>query len=155
MCISRSHTVISLTSSSMGAHLLGYPWRLVKIWGSILASSYCSRKVSTLKHQSMSITSTPGSVDLKIGISNLTGVSHSSPYSLCSLCTYAGGLQSHSQWSIHQSLVPPGHGRRGANPPPTIVHWDFSGLPCRCAAPVWVVSLASVTSSTPEALPAC
>ena len=40
-------------------------------------------------------------------------------------------------------------------PPPTVVHWDFSGLLCSCAAPVWVVSLASVTSSTPEALLTC
>ena len=46
-------------------------------------------------------------------------------------------------------------GEGGQTPPPTVVHWDFSGLPCSCAAPVRVVSLASVTSSTPEALPTC
>ena len=57
------------------AHLPGYPRRLAKMWGHILASLYCSRKASTLKCQSMYITSTPGSVDLKIGISNLTGAS--------------------------------------------------------------------------------
>ena len=43
----------------------------------------------------------------------------------------------------------------GKPPPPTVVHWDFSGLPCDHAAPVWEVSLALATSSTPEALPAC
>ena len=43
----------------------------------------------------------------------------------------------------------------GESPPPTVVHWDFSGLLCGCTAPVWVVSLASVTSSTPEALLTC
>ena len=42
----------------------------------------------------------------------------------------------------------------GDEPPlPTVVHWDFSGLLCDRAAPVWVVNLASVTSSTLEALP--
>ena len=75
MCISRSRTEISLPSSSMWAHLPGYPRRLVKIWGYILASSYCSRKASTLKCQSVYVTSAPGSVDLKIGISNLVGTS--------------------------------------------------------------------------------
>ena len=79
----------------------------------------------------------------------------SSPYSLCGPCTYAGSLQSHSQWSIHQSLVPLCLGRRGQTPPPAVVHWDFSGLPRDRVAPIWVVSLASVTSSTPEALPTC
>ena len=38
---------------------------------------------------------------------------------------------------------------------PIVVHWDFSGLPCSHAATVQVVSLASVTSSTLEALPTC
>ena len=54
----------------------GYPQRLVKMWGQILASLYCSRKASTSKCQSVCITSTPGSVSLKIGISNLVGTSH-------------------------------------------------------------------------------
>ena len=35
--------------------------------------AYCSRKASTSKHQSVYVTSAPGSVDLKIGISNLEG----------------------------------------------------------------------------------
>ena len=46
-------------------------------------------------------------------------------------------------------------GGGGRPPPPTVVCWDFSGLSHNRAAPVWVVSLASVTSSTPEALPTC
>ena len=75
MCISRSCTEMSLPSLSMHAHLSGYPRRLAKMWGHILASSYCSRKASTLKCQSVYITSAPGSVDLKIGISNLVGAS--------------------------------------------------------------------------------
>ena len=33
MCISRSHTEMSLPSSSVRAHLPGYPWRLAKMWG--------------------------------------------------------------------------------------------------------------------------
>ena len=41
--------------------------------GCILASSYCSRKASASKCQSVYVTSTHGSVDLKIGISNLAG----------------------------------------------------------------------------------
>ena len=107
MCISRSHMEISLPSSSVWAHLSVYPWRLASMWEHILTSSYCSRKASTSKHQSVYVTSAPGLVSLKISISNLVGTSLSSPYSLCSLYTYAGGLQSHLQWSIHQSLVPP------------------------------------------------
>ena len=35
---------------------------------------------------------------------------------LCGLCAYASGLQSHSQWSIHQSLILPCLGKKGANP---------------------------------------
>ena len=73
ICISRSCTEIFLSSSRVWAHLLGYPWRLAKICGCILASSYCSRKVSTSKHQSVYVTSAPGSVNLKISISNLAG----------------------------------------------------------------------------------
>ena len=75
MCISRSHMEMSLPSSSVQAYLPWYPRRLVKMWGHMLASSYCSRKASTLKCQSVYITSAPGSVNLKIGISNLTGTS--------------------------------------------------------------------------------
>ena len=73
ICISRSCTEISLPSSRVQAHLPGYPWRLAKIYGPILASSYCSRKASTLKCQSVYITFASGSVGLKIGISNLAG----------------------------------------------------------------------------------
>ena len=40
-------------------------------------------------------------------------------------------------------------------PPPTIVQWDIGGLLHSHAAPARVVSLASVTSSTLEALPIC
>ena len=35
------------------------------------------------------------------------------------------------------------------------MHWDFGDLPHGCAAPIWVVSLASIISPTPEVLPAC
>ena len=40
-------------------------------------------------------------------------------------------------------------------PPLAVVHWDFGSLLCSCAAPIQGVSLASVISPTPEALPAC
>ena len=76
MFISRSRTEISLPSSSMQAHLPVYPWRLAKMWGCMLASSYCSREASTSKRQSVYITLAPGSVNLKIGISNLVDASH-------------------------------------------------------------------------------
>ena len=39
--------------------------------------------------------------------------------------------------------------------PPTTAHWDLGGLLHSHAAPVWEMSLASATSSTTEALPAC
>ena len=156
MCISRSLMEISLSSSSMRAHLPGYPQRLAKMWGCILASSYCSRKASTSKHQSMYITSTPGLVDLKIGISNLAGTSRF--LSLLPLQPL------HPCWWPAVSLTveypsepgAPQSGEEGGKPSlPTVVHWDFGGLPCGCTAPVQVVSLASVTSSTPEALLTC
>ena len=156
MCISRSHMEISLPSSSMWAHLPGYPRRLVKMWGCMLASSYCSSKASTLKRQSVYVTSTPGLVDLKISISSLVGASHF--LSLLPLQalhlhwqpTVSLAVEYPSESSAHRS------GEEGNKPPPpTVVHWDFGGLPCGCTAPVQVVSLASVTSSTPEALPTC
>ena len=145
MCISRSLTEMSLSSCSIWAHLPGYPQRLAKMWGHILVSSYCSRKASTLKRQSVYVTSAPGLVDLKISISNLAGTSHFlsllplQPLQLCH-------LQSHSQWSIHQSLEPPCLGRKGGLPPLTVMHWNFGGLPHSHTAPVWGLSLASVIS---------
>ena len=134
---------------------LGYPWRLAKMWGCMLASSYCSRKVSTLKRQSVYVTSAPGSVDLKISISNLVGTSHF--FSLLPL------------WPLHLHRWPavslaveyplesgaPLSSEEGGKPPlSTTVHWDLGGLLHSHAAPIWEVSLASATSSTPEALPA-
>ena len=147
---------ISLPSSSMRAHLLGYPRRLAKMWGHMLASSYCSRKVSTLNCQSVYITSTPGSVDLKIGISNLAGASCF--FSLLPLWPL------HLWWWPVVSLTveypsesgAPLSGEEGSKPPPpTTAHWDLGGLPHGCAAPVWEMSLALATSSTTEALLAC
>ena len=141
---------------SMQAHLPGYPRRLVKMWGRILASSYCLRKASTSKRQSVYVTSTPGSVDLKIGISNLMGTSCFLsllplwPLHLCRQPAVSLTVEYPSESSAPQS------GEEGGKPPPlTIVHWDFGGLLCSRAAPVWVVSLASVTSSTLEALLTC
>ena len=156
MCISRSRMEISLPSSSMWAHLPGYPQRLVKMWGHILASSYCSRKAFTLKRQSVHITSTPGSVDLNIGISNLTGTSHFFsllplwPLHLCQWPAVSLTMEYPSGSSVPQSRE-----EGGKPPPPTVVHWDFGGLLHGHTAPVRVVSLASVTSSTPEALLTC
>ena len=153
-CASAGPTEMSLPSSSMQAHLPGYPRRLVKMWGHILASSYCSRKVSTSKHQSVYITSTPGSVDLKIGISNLMGAScfHSLlllwPLCLCQWPTVSLAVEYPSE-----SGTPLSGEEGGKSPLPTVVHWDFGGLPCGHAVPVWVVSLASVISPIPEVLP--
>ena len=156
MCISRSCTEISLPSSSMRAHLPGYPRRLAKMWGHILASSYCLRKASTSKRHSVYITSTPGLVDLKIGISNLAGTSHFlsllplQPLYLCPWPAVSLAVEYLLESGTPQS------GEEGGKPPPsTVVHWDFGGLPHGCAAPVWVVSLTSVTSSAPETLPTC
>ena len=46
-------------------------------------------------------------------------------------------------------------GGGGEPPPPTVVRWNFGGLLHNRTTPLWVVSLASVTSSTPEALLTC
>ena len=124
------------------------------MWGCMLASSYCLSRASTSKCQSVYVTSAPGSVNLKIGISNLMGASRFlSLIPLQPLCL---------RWQLAVSLAVEYPSESGASlsgeeggepPPPTVVHWDFSGLPHSHAAPVHVVSLASVTSSTPEALP--
>ena len=142
MC--RSHTEISLLSSSMWAHLPGYPQRLAKMWG------------STSKCQSMYVTSAPGLVNLKIGISNLVGARCFLsllplwPLHLCQQPTVSLTVEYPSESSAPLSR------EEGGEPPlPTVVHWDFSGLLRSCTAPVWVVSLASLTSSTLEALPTC
>ena len=156
MCISRSHMEISLPSSSMRAHLPGYPRRLAKMWGHILASSYCSRKASTSKRQSMYITSAPGSVNLKTGISNLVGAScffSLLPLWPLHLCRWPAVTLTVEYPS--ESGAPLSREEGGEHPLPTVVHWNFSGLLHDCTAPVWVVSLASVTSSTPEALLTC
>ena len=156
MCISRSRMEISLPSSSMRAHLLGYPQRLAKMWGCILVSSYCSRKASTSKCQSVYITSTPGSVNLRISTSNLMGASRFLsllplwPLRLCWWPAVSLAVEYPSESGAPRSK------EEGGKPPlPTVVHWDFGGLPCSRAAPVWVVSLASVTSPTLQALPTC
>ena len=122
----------------------------------MLAFSYCSRKASTSKHQSVYITSAPGSVDLKIGISNLAGASRFLsllplwPLHLCWQPTVSLTVEYPSESSAPQSRE-----EVGKPPLPTVVHWDFGGLLHGCAAPVWVVSLASVTFSILEALPTC
>ena len=88
----------------------------MKMWGHILASSYCSRKASTLKCQSVYVTSAPGLVNLKIGISSLTGASHF--LSLLPLQT----LHLHQRPAVSLSVEyllesgAPLSGRQGANP---------------------------------------
>ena len=153
MCISRSRTEMSLPSSSVRAHLPGYPWRLAKMWGHILASSYCSRKVSTSKRQSVYVTSAPRSVDLKIGISNLTGASRF--LSLLPLRLYWQPAVSLAVEYPSESGTPLSGEEGGKPPPPTAVHWVFGGLPCGHTVPVWPASLASVLSPVPEVLPSC
>ena len=94
-----------------------YPWRLAKMWGHILASSYCLRKASTLKCQSVYITSAPGSVDLKIGISNLMGASHFlSLLPLWPLCLHRQPVVSLAVEYPSESGTPC-LGKRGVNPP--------------------------------------
>ena len=122
----------------------------------MLASSYCLRKVSTSNHQSVYITSAPGSVDLKIGISNLAGASHF--FSLLPLWP----LHLHSQPAVSLAVEYPSEscaplsGEEGGEPPlPTTVHWDLGGHLHGHAAPVWEVSLASAIPSTAVALPTC
>ena len=114
------------------------------------------RKASTSKCQSMYITSAPGSVDLKISISNLVCASHFlSLLPLWPLCLCRWPTVSLTVEYPSESSAPLSGEEGGEPPPPTVVHWDFGGLLCSRTAPVQVVSLASVTSSTPEALPTC
>ena len=125
-------------------------------WGNMLASSYCLRKASTLRCQSMYVTSAPGSVDLKIGISN--------PMEASCFLSLLPLQPLHLCWWPAVSLTveypsesgAPLSGEEGCEPPlPTVVHWDFGGLPHGRTAPEQVVSLASATSFTPEALLTC
>ena len=140
----------------MWAHLPAYPWRLAKMWGHILASSYCSRKASTSKCQSMYVTSAPGSVNLKMGISNLVGASHFLsllplwPLCLCQWPTVSLAVEYPSD-----SGAPLSGEEGGEPPPPTVMHWDFGGLLHGHAALVWVASLASVLSPILEVLLSC
>ena len=121
----------------------------------MLASSYCSRKASTSNCQSVYITSTPRSVDLKIGISNLAGANHFSLLPLWPLCLCRWPAVSLTvEYPLKSSA--PLSGEEGGEPPlPTTVHWDLGHHPHRCTAPAQVVSLASAISSTAETLPAC
>ena len=122
----------------------------------MLASSYCSRKASTSNRQSVYITSTPGSVDLKISISNLAGTScffyllPLQPLHLYRQPTVSLMVEYPSEFGAPLS------GEEGGEPPlPTTVHWDLGGHLHGCAAPVWEVSLASAIPSTVVALPTC
>ena len=127
-----------------------------KCGGCMLASSYCSRKASTLKRQSVYITSAPGSVNLKIGISNLAGTSHFfSLLPLQPLHLFQQPVVSLTVEYPSESGAPLSREEGGEPPLPTAVHWDLGGLLHGHAAPVQEVSLASATSSTPEALLAC
>ena len=79
-----------------------------------------------------------GSVDLKIGISNLVGASCC--FSLCDPCVYNDTpVQLAVEYPSESSV--PVRGGRGEPPPPTTVHWDFSGQPCSHAAPIQENSL--------------
>ena len=122
----------------------------------MLASSYCSRKASTSNRQSVHVTSTPGLVDLKIGISNLAGANCF--FSLLPLLPLHLCQQPAVSLAVEYPLESgaPLSSEEGGKPPPlTIVHWDLGGHPHRCAFTVWVVSLASAISSIAEVLPAC
>ena len=117
--------------------------------------TYCSRKASISKRQSVYITSAPGSVDLKIGISNLMGASRFlSLLPLWPLCLCRWPTVSLTVEYPSESGTPLSGEEGGEPPPPTVVHWDFRGLPRDCMAPIQVVSLASVISPTLEVLPA-
>ena len=141
-CASAGPTQMSLPLSSLRAHLLGYPSRLSKMWGCILASSYCSRKASTSKCQSMYITSTPRSVNLKIGISSLAGASHFlSLLPLWPLRLSRQPVVSLAVAYLSESGAP-------LTPPPTVVHWVLGGLPRGRSAPARSTGLASVLSQS-------
>ena len=100
-----------------------------------------SRKASTSKRQSVYVTSTPGSVDLKISISNLMGASRFlsllpvQPLRLCWQPTVSLTVEYPSE-----SGTPLSGEEGGKPPPPTVVHWVFGGLPHSHAVPVWAVS---------------
>ena len=107
----------------------------------MLASSYCSRKASTSNHQSVYVTSAPGSVDLKIGISNLAGTSHFfSLLPLWSLCLHRWPVVSLTVEYPSESSAPLFGEEGGEPPPPTAVDWNLGGLLHGCKAPVWEVS---------------
>ena len=106
--------------------------------------------------QSVYVTSIPGLVNLKIGISNLAGASRFfsllplQPLHLCQWPAVSLAVEYPSE-----SGAPLSGEEGGEPPPPTTVLWDLGGHPCSHAAPVWEASLALATPSTVEALPAC
>ena len=134
----------------------GVPMETVRDVGDMLASSYCSQKASISNCQSVYVTSTLGLVDLKIGISNLAGTScFFSLLTLQPLCLCQQPAVSLTVEYPSESGAPLSREEGGEPPLPTAVDWDLVGLLYGCIAPVWEVSLASATSSTLEALPAC
>ena len=130
MCISRSHTEMSLPSSSMRAHLPGYPERLAKMWGTYWPHHTVQESASTSKCQSVYVTSTPGSVDLKISISSLTGTSCFLsllplwPLPLCWWPAVSLMVEYPSE-----SGTPLSEEEGGESPPLTVVYWVLVGLP--------------------------
>ena len=109
--------------------------------------------MSTLNLQSVYITSAPGLVNLKIGISNLAGVSHFftllplQPLHLCWQPAVSLAVEYPSESGAPLS------GQEGGEPPsPTTVHWDLDGHPHGHASPVWEVSLVLACPSTVLAL---
>ena len=122
----------------------------------MLASSYCSRKASTSNHQSVYITSAPGSVNLKISISNLAGAScFFSLLPLWPLHLHRWPVVSLAVEYPSESGAPLSREEGCKPPPPTTMHWDLGGCLCGHAAPIWEANLALATPSTAEALPAC
>ena len=122
----------------------------------MLASSYYSRKASTSNCQSVYVTSAPGSVDLKISITNLTGASHFFsllplwPLHLCRWPMVSLAVE----YPLESGASLSGE-EGGEPPPPTTVHWDLGGHLHGCAAPVQEASLVSAGPSTALALQAC
>ena len=120
----------------------------------MLASSYCLRKASTSKCQSVYITSAPRSINLRISISNLAGASYFfSLLPLWSLHLHQWPMVSLAVEYPSESSAPLSGEEGGKLPLPTTVHWDLVGHPHGHIAPVCEVSLASAITSTVVALP--
>ena len=156
MCISRSHTEMSLPSSSMLGPFAQVPMETGKDVGAhtsliILLEKGIYIEVPECVHHLFPWISRLKDRHIQSrGCQPFPLPTHLWPLCLCQQPAVSLAVEYPSESGAPLS------GEEGHEPPlPTVVHWDLGGFPLSHTAPVWGMSLASVISPTLEALLAC